>query len=549
MKEGIGMKKCICLILALCLLCGCALCEGMDRTGKYRLNENGEAVIDDVTFSGLDVPDDNNRVFYEIFVGSFSDSNGDGVGDLRGIINRLDYLNDGDPASGLSLGVEGIWLTPIFASPSYHKYDVADFYAVDPAFGTMEDLKDLIDGCHARGIKLILDLPINHTSTQNRWFKNFLNAHLMQNPGNAYYDFYSWLPQGETAPAGRHFVQANNAKVRYEANFSDSMPEPDFDNEDVRKAMLDVALYYIGLGVDGFRFDAAKYIYFGDNERSADFWAWYMGELKAVKSDLYAVAEVWDGDGVIDQYLPIMNCFNFTMSQMSGLIAETGKGGSAGRFTDYVQTYQQHLDALGGGSVNVMFVSNHDMDRAAGYLTAASGQMKMAANLYLLSPGSPFIYYGEEIGLRGSRGSANTDANRRLAMLWGDGDTVADPEGATYPKNKQTPSTVKELMQNGDSLYSYYKRLLMIRKANPEIARGAYTALNLQDNKVGGFCCEWNGRRVYVLHNSSLAAKTVDLRSFAGDAALQLAAAIGMNGASLDGTLLTLEPQTSAVLR
>ena len=543
------MRKLICLLLALCMLCGSALCESRDRTGRYRLNENGEAVIDDVPFSSADLPDDGNRVFYEIFVGSFSDSDGDGIGDLRGIINRLDYLNDGDPASGLSLGVEGLWLTPIFLSPSYHKYDVTDFYTVDPEFGTLEDLRDLIAGCHARGIKLILDLPINHTSTESRWFKNFLNAHLMHNPANAYYDFYSWLAPDEPAPAGRHFARAAAANVRYEANFSDSMPEPDFDNEAVRRALLDVALYYLDLGVDGFRFDAAKYVYFGDNEKSAAFWQWYMDELRAVKSDLYAVAEVWDGDGVIDQYLPIMNCFNFTMSQMSGLIAETAKGASAGRFTAYVEAYQRHLDALGGGSVNVMFVSNHDMDRAAGYLTAASGQMKMAANLYLLSPGSPFIYYGEEVGLRGSRGGANTDANRRLAMLWGDGDTVDDPVGTTYPKNKQTPTPVSELMQNGDSLYSYYKRLIMIRKANPEIARGAYTALDISDNKLGGFSCEWEGSTAYVLHNPSLAAKTVDIRAFAGDAALQIAAAIGVNGASLDGTLLTVEPQTSVVLR
>lgn len=544
------MKKCLCLVLALWMLCACAVCEAQtDRTGRYRLSESGEAVIDDVSFSAFSAPDDNNRVFYEIFVGSFSDSDGDGIGDLRGVINRLDYLNDGNPESGLSLGVEGIWLTPVFASPSYHKYDVTDFYSVDPSFGTMDDLKELIAGCHARGIKLILDLPINHTGRENRWFKNFLNAHVLQNPSNAYYDFYCWVPRGESAPSGRHYALAASAGLLYEANFSDSMPEMNFDNEAVRKAVLDVALYYLDLGVDGFRFDAAKYIYFGDNERSADFWAWYVGELNAAKSDIYTVAEVWDGDGVIDQYLPVMNCFNFTMSQMSGLIAETAKGASAGQFVSYVQAYQQHLDALGGGSVNTMFVSNHDMDRAAGYLTAASGQMKMAANLYLLSPGSPFIYYGEEIGLRGSRGGANTDANRRLAMLWGDGDTVSDPIGTTYPKNKQTTATVAELLQNGDSLYNYYKRLLMIRRANPEIARGTYTAVPIQDNKVGGFRCDWNGQTAYVLHNPSLTAKTIQLYTFAPGGGLTLSAVIGVNGASLEGNTLTIEAQTSVVLR
>ena len=136
---------------------------------------------------GLDTQD-NNRVFYEIFVGSFSDSDGDGTGDLRGIINRMDYLNDGDPASGKSLGIEGIWLTPVFESPSYHKYDVTDYYRIDPIFGTMEDLQELIRLCHERGVKLILDLPLNHTGDRNAWYAEFLSAHAKQDPDNEYYD-------------------------------------------------------------------------------------------------------------------------------------------------------------------------------------------------------------------------------------------------------------------------------------------------------------------------------------------------------------------------
>ena len=146
-----------------------------DATGVYELRD-GEAVLRPEAVNTA-VPDDNARVFYEIFVGSFSDSDGDGTGDLRGIINRMDYLNDGDADSGRSLGVEGLWLTPIFTSPSYHKYDVTDYYAVDPAFGTMDDLRELIALCHERGVKLILDLPINHTGAKNDWFQAFCDAH------------------------------------------------------------------------------------------------------------------------------------------------------------------------------------------------------------------------------------------------------------------------------------------------------------------------------------------------------------------------------------
>ena len=116
----------------------------------------------------VDPTDDNYRTFYEIFTSSFSDTNGDGIGDLKGITNRLDYLNDGDVNSGKSLGVQGIWLTPIFQSPSYHKYDVTDYYKIDSSFGKLEDLKNLLDQCHKRNVKLILDLVLNHTSVNNK---------------------------------------------------------------------------------------------------------------------------------------------------------------------------------------------------------------------------------------------------------------------------------------------------------------------------------------------------------------------------------------------
>ena len=127
-RREYQMKRIFVLLLSLALLFGCcAAGEGLDA-------------------------ENNHRVFYEIFVGSFSDSDGDGTGDLRGIINRMDYLNDGDPASGKSLGIEGIWLTPIFLSPSYHKYDVTDYYRIDPAFGTLDDLKELAALCHERDV-------------------------------------------------------------------------------------------------------------------------------------------------------------------------------------------------------------------------------------------------------------------------------------------------------------------------------------------------------------------------------------------------------------
>jgi glycosidase len=371
---------------------------------KEKEPENGEYAVKDEALLGGKPTEGTNRVFYEIFVGSFSDSDGDGVGDIRGIINRMDYLNDGDPDSGRSLGVEGLWLTPIFKSPSYHKYDVTDYFKVDPAFGTEEDLKELIALCHERGVYVILDLPINHTGKMNDWYNQFVIAQRAGDYESQYYNFYTWFDgaQGQP-PAGRTFEKIAGTDHYYECNFSGDMPELNFDSSYVRETVFDIAKYYLDLGVDGFRFDAAKYVYFGDHAKSLEFWKEYMGRLREVKPDIYCVAEVWDGDGITDIYYEAVDCFNFTMSQAEGYIGAAAMKGDVNRYTSYVEGYINKISSLREGAVMMPFISNHDMDRAAGYLTVASYAMQMAANIYILGPGSPFIYYGEELGMRGSR--------------------------------------------------------------------------------------------------------------------------------------------------
>ena len=520
----------------------------VDASGAYLLSERGEAILDEPWFSEARRAEGNARVFYEIFVGSFSDSDGDGTGDIRGIIDRLDYLNDGDPASGQSLGAEGLWLTPIFPSFSYHKYDANDYCAVDEAFGSVEDVEELAEQCHRRGMKLILDLPINHTGRGSAWFGSFLTAHRQGNTDDPYYDFYTWIPQGQPAPAGRSFAQLSGTTDYVECNFSGDMPELNFDRENVRQAVLDAAMFWLDRGVDGFRFDAAKYIYFGDNAKSAEFWSWYLGELRSAYPDMFAVAEVWDGDGITDLYYPALDCFDFSVSQAGGLIAETAKGGNANRYAAYVDDYLERVGAMRDGAQLVPFIANHDTDRAAGYLSTEKGQMQMAANLCILSPGAPFLYYGEELGMRGSRGGANTDANRRLAMVWGDGDTVADPVGTTYPADKQIKATAADQLADGESLLSYYTKLIAVRQANPEIARGDYTALALT-SRMGGFISTLDGESVCVLHNPTGSPITADLSQATELRFSRVDAAVGQGDAALDGTTITLGAMTSAVLR
>ena len=552
------MKRIFSLLLTLAMLLGLAGCVTppaptataptepvqMDISGKYPLDKTrNEAILND--FGTITAENSGNaRVYYQIFVGSFSDSNGDGLGDLRGIINRFDYLNDGDPNSGMSLGIEGIWLSPIFTSPTYHQYDCNDYYEIDPKFGTMEDLKELVDLCHGRGVQIILDLVVNHTSTRHVWFQKFLTAHQNYDESDPYYDFYTW---GTGSQPGRSFHKLGNTSHFYEGNFSNEMPELNYDNPNVRQAMVDVAKFYLDLGVDGFRFDAAKYIYYGEAERNTDFWDWYMAQLRSIKPDVYSVAEVWDGDGVTIPYNSSTNCFNFTMSQVGGQIAQTAANGDPGVMARYIESYLQQIRAQRSDAMLCSFIANHDMDRTAGFLPISNGRAFVGANLNILTPGSPFIYYGEEIGLRGSRGGANTDANRRLAMLWGDGDTVKDPIGADYDSAGRN-GTVADQLPNGKSLYNHYKKLIAIRQANPEIAYGEFKALELEGTKAGGFLSTWQGKTVCVLHNTSTDEAKIDLSQIPGFS-FESFTAVGLGSAKIEGTILTLDGQTSVVLR
>lgn len=489
---------------------------------------------------------DNNRVFYQIFVGSFSDSNGDGVGDIRGIINRMNYLNDGDYTDGKSLGVQGIWLSPIFPSPSYHKYDATDYYSIDSKFGTLDDLKELLTICHARNVKVILDLAINHSSSQHPFFRQFCEARKNGNNTSDYYDYYTCYAKNDTSKPNNSYTSVPGASEwLYESNFSSDMPELNFDNNYVREEMLNVAKFWLNVGVDGFRFDAVKYIYYNDNAASVDFWKWYVEELKKVKPDIYLVGECWDNDATVLEYYAAMNCFDFSTSGPSGRVADAVRSENVGLYTNYVVNFINSLKKQNPDGMFMPFLSNHDMDRAVGFLTVASGNAFTAASMYILTSGSPVIYYGEEIGMKGTRGGANTDANRRLAMLWGDEDTVKNPVGATYESEKQTNGTAFTQLQGGDSLVEHYKSLIALRIKYPEIARGDYTALRTTKGAVGGFSITFNGSTIGVLHNASQETLEIKLP----DGFTELKDFVGPGTASIANGMLTIGPSTSVILK
>ena len=555
-KKILSLLLAAVIVLGMVLLAGCQSQEPEPTTAPTNPTPPTQAPTTEPTAEPTTpvleaVPvTDNYRTFYQIFVGSFSDGSRDGIGDLRGIIDRMDYLNDGDINSENSLGVEGIWLSPIFTSPSYHKYDAKDYYQIDWRFGSEADLKELINLCHERNVLLILDLAINHTSSQHEWFVKFKEARINGNTEDPYYDYYTCVTAAEKQ-GGVTYQKLSGVDWYYECNFSGNMPELNFDNPEVRQAVLDIAKYYLALGVDGFRFDAVKYIYYGDTERSVDFWEWYMAELRKIKPDIYCVGECWSGETEILDYYTAMNCFNFAMSQAEGTAARAAKGSGMLSFTSYIASYQKKVLEKNPEGMVMSFLSNHDMDRIAGAFVTEN-MMRMAANLYLLSPGSPTIYYGEEIGIRGSRGSESTDANRRLAMLWGDDDLVRNPEGTTYDQSKQIKTTVADQLQDENSLYHYYCRLLAIRRRHPAIARGIYTSVSTGEKQVGGFLVTYEGENLGIFHNTAQEELTIDLatcKALNGYSFEKLCEVIGCGEAKLEGTVLTIGPQTSVILK
>lgn len=261
-------------------------------------------------------------IFYEIFVRSFYDSNGDGNGDFNGITAKLDTLNDGDPATDTDLGITAIWLMPIFPSPSYHGYDVTDYYAVNPQYGTMEDFNHLLRECHDRGIRVIIDLVLNHTSSQNPWF-----IQSNENMQSAYRDWYVWSAEdpGPDAPGWWPGLTGF-----YYAYFDAGMPDLNYHNPAVTEEVTRMLNFWLKeIGVDGFRIDAAKHLFEEGNKREnvPETYAWFeefYRTYKAINPQSYIVGEVSGaGARLVDRYTgdKMDMVFNFEMA--SGIVNST----------------------------------------------------------------------------------------------------------------------------------------------------------------------------------------------------------------------------------
>ncbi|MBQ8953641.1 MAG: DUF3459 domain-containing protein [Clostridia bacterium] len=467
---------------------------------------------------------------YEIFVGSFADSDGDGVGDLRGIEEKLDYI--------ASLGVDMIWLTPIHPSPSYHHYDVTDYYAVAPEFGTLEDFDSLVAACGERGIGVILDLVVNHTSSEHPWFLEACAA-LGEGRESPLTDWYNF-----TEGAGAHDVPGA-AGWFYEGQFGYHMPDLNLDSEAVREEIAGIIAFWQGHGVAGFRLDATTSYYTGAPAKNAAFVRFICETARANDPDSYVVGECWaDGQTILGLYESgIDSLFNFPAADVDGLFVQAALNARGAALARRLAEWNDSVRAVSPASQDAPFLTNHDIARARGMLRSDMGAMKTAAMLYLLLPGRPFIYYGEELGMSGS----GRDENKRLPMLW----SAADEDQNCLPpveadQKQRLKEGVAEQEDDEDSLLNWYRRLIALRSLAPELARGEMTALDAGSDAVCAFTVT-DGTTVAVLINTS-GTETARLKMFElGLDNIQVLGCVGTTAQAL--TAGELPPLSCAVVR
>lgn len=494
---------------------------------------------------------DNYRNYYEIFVGSFNDSDDDGIGDLKGIIEKLDYLNDGNPKTDTDLGVDGIWLTPVMPSHSYHKYDVKDYFNIDKSFGTLKDFDKLVTECHKRGVKLIIDMVLNHSSKFHPLFESACNQALN---GDLKHDAKYYEIAHYDSDPGDNYTAIGDGYY-YESNFSPYMPEWNLFEKKTRDYFVKIADFWLNKhDVDGFRLDATKY-YTCHRGEGVDFLRWYCEECKKIKPDVYIVGENWTGNSEIcDMYESKADSFfAFGFADSTGAFVNSVRNHSSMGIVSSVVNYEKKTKNANDKRINAFFLSNHDQKRSANFLkTVGLKGTKMAAALYMMMPGNPYIYYGEEIGLC-QDAFAEGDEYKREPMIW---DSKKLPDIKVNNKTKAEKSQaqfggVSQQESDKNSLLSYYKRIIKIKNQNPELARGEISEYEVKDDAIVAFTTEYKGKKVYVFHNlSDDSSKQLELKddlTLRGDLVASNDSKTDEH-ITLSGRKLTLPPYSTAVL-
>lgn len=489
-RNGISVRITAVILSTMMFLAGCSAGDGNAAapggpaapgnpadggTQAEAVDDAGSAREDVTDTIPLNVIDDNYRTYYEVFVYSFCDSDGDGIGDLQGLISKLDYINDGDATTDTDLGCNGIWLMPVNPSPTYHKYDVADYYAIDEEYGTMEDFKELLAECDKRGIKVIMDLVLNHSSSQNPWFQQAYTY--LQELGDAepsaedcpYFEFYHFSKE-----QGGGYYAVEGTDWYYEAGFWSEMPDLNLDCEALKNEISMITKHWLDMGVGGFRLDAVKEYYSGAPQANIEFLSWLNDTVKSQKEDAYLVGEAWLP---MAEYAPyyesgIDSVFDFAFADKDGIISKVLNGSPAARYGEAVASLAEVYGSYNENYIDAPFYTNHDLGRSAGYYAGdySANQTKLASAMNLFMSGSAFVYYGEELGMKGS----GKDENKRAPMYWSmNADAPGMCDGpADMDAVKMKFESLEEQQTDNDSVYNFYKKVIKVRNQNPEIARG-----------------------------------------------------------------------------
>lgn len=526
------MKKLLSLLLVLCLF-GSLLAACGNSTDPVESNK-------------AEASTDKYRSFYQVWIGSFCDSNDDQTGDLPGLISKLDYINDGDPNAGEDLGADGIWLSPMMPSKSYHKYNVRDYFNIDPEFGTLDDFDKLIEECHDRGVKVIIDLVLNHSGDDHEFFQKACEE-LREGKEDGYARYYNVSKKSNNT----YNRAIPNSDYYYEGPFSPDMPDWNLSYEGTREYFEEVTKFWLDRGVDGFRLDAVKY--FDDqNTDAVEFLKWFYTMAQGYNPDVYMVGEDWDeASNIYEMYdSGVDSLFNFKFGNSGGEFI-VASNGLVADMAAKLKKYDDNIKKHNPDAINANFLTNHDMVRLYNMLDEDS--YKMAAALYMLAPGNSFTYYGEEIAIEAP--NTSNDASYRTAMIW-DNDDLPDiyVPGVSGVEENELGGVEQQLKQE-HSVLNTYRKLIRIRQQNPEIARGNIDeVVDFNDPYCTGMVIDYNGSKVMVIHNASkeekeLTIDAIEKPDLRGWSAADLASEPCEEVPKLSKTTLTVPAKTSVVLK
>ncbi|PYO69522.1 MAG: alpha-amylase [Gemmatimonadetes bacterium] len=428
-------------------------------------------------------------VCYEVFVRSFYDSNGDGIGDLKGLIEKLDYID--------KLGASCIWLMPVAASPSYHGYDVSDYYNVEPAYGTNDDFKRLMKEAHRRGSVVLVDLVLNHSSSEHPYFQAAL--HDTTSPYRAWYRF-SRTPLGKGPWGGEAWHRSPVRDEYYYGVFWSGMPDLNYQTPAVRDEAKHIATFWLrDMDVDGFRLDAVPYVVeegtcLAGCPGTHAFLREYAAHVRSVKRDAYTVGEVWANIDAMLPYYPDQLTSYFAFELSDSLLSAVRSGSATGLLTGFLRL-QDTLPAYRWSP----FLTNHDQTRTLTALGGDVGRAKLAATLLLTLPGLPFVYYGEEIGMTGDK----PDERLRTPMQWSPRSGVGFTTGKPWEAPQADSLTTNVAVENRDpkSLLNLYRQLIDLRKQNEALATGTLLPLSTSSAQVAAYLRRTSRRAVLVVAN------------------------------------------------